>query len=45
MNVTKKWHQNRFQTSRRGFLGKSMGAAALGAFWSEETIQDRKSVV
>lgn len=39
MNATTKWHENRFGTSRRGFLGKSIGAAALGTFWAEDTIQ------
>lgn len=39
MNATTKWHDNRFRTSRRGFLGKSIGAAALGTFWAEDTIQ------
>jgi len=45
MSPTKKWHQNRFTTSRRGFLGKSIGAAALGAFWAEDTIQAYQSNV
>lgn len=39
MNATAKWYNNRLRSSRRGFLGKSIGAAALGGFWAEDTIQ------
>jgi L-alanine-DL-glutamate epimerase-like enolase superfamily enzyme len=36
--MTKKWQNNRFKTSRRRFLGSAAGAAALGAFWSEQDL-------
>jgi L-alanine-DL-glutamate epimerase-like enolase superfamily enzyme len=36
--MTKKWWKNRFHSTRRGFLGRAAGVAALGAFWSEETV-------
>ncbi|MCL4796351.1 MAG: mandelate racemase/muconate lactonizing enzyme family protein [Bryobacteraceae bacterium] len=37
--MTQKWLKNRFQTSRRRFLGSAAGAAALGAFWTEQDLQ------
>lgn len=37
--MTKKWWNNRRGVSRRGFLGSSAGAAALGAFWANDTIE------
>jgi hypothetical protein len=36
--MTKKWQNNRFKTSRRRFLGSAAGAAALGAFWTEQDL-------
>ena len=37
--MTQKWQKNRFPTSRRRFLGSAAGAAALGAFWTEQDLQ------
>lgn len=36
--MTQKWQKNRFRTSRRRFLGSAAGAAALGAFWTEQDL-------
>lgn len=36
---TQKWWKNRRGLSRRGFMGRSLGAAAFTGFWAEETIQ------
>ncbi len=43
--MTKKWRENRFNSSRRRFLGGAVGAAALGTFWAEDTIQAWQSNV
>lgn len=37
--MTKKWWKNRRGVSRRGFLGRAAGAAALGTFWADQTIE------
>lgn len=37
--MTKKWWNNKRGVSRRGFLGRSAGVAALGAFWTNDTIE------
>ncbi len=37
--MTKKWWNNKKGVSRRGFLGRSAGAAALATFWADETIE------
>ena len=37
--MTRKWWKNSNKSSRRRFLGGAVGAAALGTFWAEDTIQ------
>jgi L-alanine-DL-glutamate epimerase-like enolase superfamily enzyme len=37
--MTKKWWNNKRGVSRRGFLGRSAGAAALAGFWANDTIE------
>jgi L-alanine-DL-glutamate epimerase-like enolase superfamily enzyme len=37
--MTKKWWNNKREVSRRNFLGRSAGAAALAAFWANDTIE------
>ena len=37
--MTKKWWKNKTGVSRRGFLGRSAGAAALAGFWANDTIE------
>jgi L-alanine-DL-glutamate epimerase-like enolase superfamily enzyme len=37
--TAKKWWKNRPGISRRGFFGRAAGAAAIGAFWADETIE------
>ena len=37
--MTKKWWNNKRGVSRRGFLGRSAGAAALAGFWADDTIE------
>jgi L-alanine-DL-glutamate epimerase-like enolase superfamily enzyme len=37
--MTKKWWNNKRGVSRRGFLGRGAGAAALAGFWANGTIE------
>jgi L-alanine-DL-glutamate epimerase-like enolase superfamily enzyme len=37
--VTRKWWKNRRGFNRRRFLARAAGAAALSAFWADETIE------